>query len=911
MNTCPSEADLRGWLEGATDAGTAAQVEACAPCQDVLERLTALDAGANAEAPTGTPTEPEDLGRLRCLLGDGVTATGRDGAAPDWPALPGFEILGELGRGGMGVVYKASQFSPHRLVAVKMIRAGEGATPEQVVRFGVEGEAVARLQHPNIVQLYEVGVHLQRPYFALEFVPGGSLEARLAGRPQPPHWAAGLVETLARALHHAHQKGVVHRDLKPANVLLTADGTPKVADFGMARLVHADLRLTRTGAVAGTPRYMAPEQTRPGQPVGPAADVYALGAILYEMLTGRPPFLAATPLEVLRQVAECDPVTPSRLAPMPRDLETVCLKCLRKEPGKRYTSAAALADDLRRFLDGKPVRARPVGPLGRGTRWCRRNPLLAGALAALAASVVVAFVWINHEKDAARTLAADNARLAGEERAARTQVQDALARQGAALKERDAAAREAVRAARRAEAVNNYLVRGMLADANPRRHGGRSPTVREVLDRAAADVAKAYAGQPELEEAVRATLGEAYWNAGQPAEALTQFTAWVALCRRLYGEEHLATLAARGYRASALASCGDYAAVVAESAVLLPLLRRVEGGGQPATLRLLEDTARARQGLGQVAEALRLQEGVVAARRRAHGPEHELTLTSLGLLATLLIDAGRAGEVRLLCEQQLPVCLRVLGPEHLTTLVLRNQHAGCLLMLGRLAEAQQECEEVLPLLRRTVGPGHPDTLLVTNNLACVLIKRRRPAEACRLFAECLPPLERQLGEGHPHVVKGFATYGLCLMALGRYPEMEALFEGLLRRQRRTLKPQDPALLASLAPYGLALTKQGKHAEAEPVWRELLEGRRKVLPAGHWRVGEAEARLGECLARLERYSEAETLLKAAHGRLAGAAGPPAPAAVVRRAVTELVALYEAWGKPEQAAAWRAKLAPGTP
>jgi hypothetical protein len=302
--------------------------------------------------------------------------------------VPGYEVLGLLGRGGMGVVYQARQVQADRLVALKMILHAEHTGADGRTRFQSEARAVARLQHPHIVQVYEVGEHNGLPFFSLELCAGGGLDRKLAGTPLEARPAAALVEKLARAMQAAHQAHIIHRDLKPANVLLTAEGEPKITDFGLAKRLDEQGR-TQTGVVMGTPSYMAPEQAGGGKEVGPAADVYALGAILYECLTGRPPFKAATVMDTLYQVIHDEPVPPSQLqSKVPRDLETICLKCLHKEPGKRYATAAALADDLGRFQRGEPIAARPVGRLERGWRWCRRNPALAGALVA----VVLVFV---------------------------------------------------------------------------------------------------------------------------------------------------------------------------------------------------------------------------------------------------------------------------------------------------------------------------------------------------------------------------------------------------------------------------------------------------------------------------------------------------------------------------------------
>jgi WD40 repeat protein/tRNA A-37 threonylcarbamoyl transferase component Bud32 len=338
--------------------------------------------------------------------------------------VPGYEILAELGRGGMGVVYKARQLKANRTVALKMILSGAHAGTEARARFRTEAEAIARLQHPHIVQIHEVGEHEGLPYFSLEFCPGGSLEKKLAGTPLPPKEAVALVEALARGMQAAHERGVIHRDLKPANVLLAEDGTPKVTDFGLAKKLD-EAGQTAEGEVMGTPSYMAPEQAGgKSKELGPACDVYALGAILYDCLTGRPPFRAATALDTLMQVVSDEPVPPRQLnAQVPRDLETVCLKCLQKGPPQRYASALALGEDLRRFRVGEPVAARPVGRLGRSAKWARRNPTVAALLAAVVvvlvagASVASVFAVLadrRAEKEALARREADELRLRAE-----------------------------------------------------------------------------------------------------------------------------------------------------------------------------------------------------------------------------------------------------------------------------------------------------------------------------------------------------------------------------------------------------------------------------------------------------------------------------------------------------------------
>ena len=319
--------------------------------------------------------------------------------------MPGYDILDELGRGGMGVVYLARQIRLNRLCALKMILAGDHASQSAALRFQTEAETIARLRHAHIAQIYHIGDCDGQVFYEMEFLEGGSLESKLDGTPWPAQKAAAMLDALAKGVGLAHQQAIIHRDLKPGNVLMDADGTPKIADFGLAKALNVQSGLTQTDSILGSPSYMAPEQAGGhAKDVGPAADVYALGAILYELLTGRPPFKGATLLETLEQVKTIEPVSPARLVPgLPHDIETICLKCLQKEPAKRYADAAALEEDLRRFRAGEPILARRTGQAERAWRWCRRNPVMAGMVATLL--IVLAggfgattFLWLRAER---------------------------------------------------------------------------------------------------------------------------------------------------------------------------------------------------------------------------------------------------------------------------------------------------------------------------------------------------------------------------------------------------------------------------------------------------------------------------------------------------------------------------------
>jgi serine/threonine-protein kinase len=387
------------------------------PPDDAVSHLA-----TNGTAPSGTP-EGENLnGHARAVAPE---CSGSDQS--DWPAFPGYEIIARVGSGGMGEIYRARHCATNRIVALKTLPPARGqdtpAYKERLVRFRIEIEAISRLQHPNIVAIYDVGNQDDRPYYTMEWIGGGSLAEKLSGMPQEERRAAQWLATLSRAVSHVHEHGIIHRDLKPGNILLVSSGVSvesvgdnnrastahraprtthqlKIADFGVARLTDRTDGTTRAEQWLGTPEYMAPEQaaTDPSATtLGPATDVYALGVLLYEMLTGRPPFRAHEPLETLRQVREEEPIMPRRLRPkISRDLETICLKCLNKDPARRYPSAKQLCDDLERWLDGRPILARPAGRLERTVKWARRHPeraLISALAAAAALLLVVAYGW--------------------------------------------------------------------------------------------------------------------------------------------------------------------------------------------------------------------------------------------------------------------------------------------------------------------------------------------------------------------------------------------------------------------------------------------------------------------------------------------------------------------------------------
>jgi tetratricopeptide (TPR) repeat protein len=866
-------------------------------------------------------------------------------APAELPVVPGYEILGVLGRGGMGIVYKARHGRLQRLVALKMILAGPHARPQELARFRTEAEAVARLQHPNIVQIYEVSEQHGLPYCALEFVDGGSLAGKLAGTPQPPRQAADLVATLAEAMHAGHERGIIHRDLKPDNVLLTTDGTPKVTDFGLAKKLDDGAGQTVSGAVVGTPSYMAPEQARGrGKQVGPAADVYALGAILYEALTGRPPFKAATPMETMLQVMNDEPVPPRRFQPTVLvELETICLKCLAKEPARRYASALALAADLKRFQNGEPIQARPSTRWEQTIKWAGRKPATAALIGVSALALLMLFGIV-----LGFTLKLQAALKA-------TQEQRDLAEKRE--KEADQQRADAEQARTVAQAVNDFLQNDLLRQANSYQQANRRFTpdpdvkVRTLLDRAAAGIGQRFRDQPLVAAAVHKAVGDAYQGVGKYELAIRHLTAASELRTAHLGPDH------------------------------------------PDTVIVVNDLGRAYQEAGRTGQAIQLFEHVRAQRTQKLGLDHPDTLATLHALAVAYGDAGRTDQAIQLFEQVLEQETQKLGPDHPDTLVARKNLAASRLYAGRTAqaaeslhllrqvrdrqteklgpdhpetvhtlytlgwaywitghttEAIQMLEQVRNWQTEKLGPEHPETLATLHSLARAYLTAGRTAEAIQLLEQVRDRRTQKLGPEHPNTLSTLHWLARTYHAAGRTAEASRLFEQVYERRVKKLRPDHPEILYTLqdlantrftakqwdraiascrellaaqartgatdfraradalAVLGSCLLETGKPAEAEPVLRECLALREKHQPDG-WSTFNAKSLLGGALAGQQKYAEAEPLLLAGYEGMEVRTKTIPPHAQIRlsEARQRLVKLYDGWGKKDQATAWHKK------
>jgi serine/threonine-protein kinase len=667
------------------------------------------------------------------------------------PPVAGYEILAELGRGGMGVVYKAWQKALKRTVALKMVLAG-GYNERGRARFQTEAEAVARLQHPNIVQIYEVGESDGLPFFCMEFVQGCNLTAQLAGTPQPAKDCARLVAILARAMHYAHEHGIIHRDLKPGNILLAQGGsepaagfgTPKITDFGLAKKLDDAAGPTRTGDVMGTPSYMAPEQAMGRlDHIGPATDVYALGAILYELLTARPPFKAETAMDTMFQVMYAEPVRPGQLrAKMPRDLETICLKCLEKETPRRYPTALALAEDLERFVKDEPIRARPVGLAGMALRWARRRPAAAALtgvsalafVAALAGSLLYNFKqneWNNEEKRLNQQLALLAASEQENAAKAKTEQHKAEEARDHARKQQDIAEQQRLRAEHNFQKARQAVDEMLNEVGNTRLENvPYMDAVRRSLLARAVDFHNSFLEADSSDPAVRYQAGQAYVQLGNIYRKLGSKRPDRVEAEKAYGE----AIKVLGKLQSQFPDRPEYALALADAYFHdAELLRELD--------RLSDAEATCRQ-------ALAIQERLARAYPKEPDYRHVQAL-SLNELGLILGNRGQAVPAEKAYKDALAI-QEALARDFPDRLVYREFFAGSLNDLGKLYASLGRSEDAVQVYRqsrehfkelaeqhREVAGYSSKRAAVTGNLGNALCQLSRVAEGERQLRAAL------------------------------------------------------------------------------------------------------------------------------------------------------------------------------
>jgi tetratricopeptide (TPR) repeat protein/tRNA A-37 threonylcarbamoyl transferase component Bud32 len=866
-----------------------------------------------------------------------LTQTAAAGGGPSVRWLPetigSYRVLRLVGEGGMGAVYEAQQDHPRRTVALKVIRPGLTSSV-LLRRFSLESQALGRLQHPGIAQIYEAGTadtgFGPQPYFAMEFIRGEALREYADRRQLTTRQRLELVARICDAVEHAHQRGLIHRDLKPGNILVDEMGQPKILDFGVARLTDSDAQATRQtdlGQLVGTLAYMSPEQVLADPlELDTRSDVYALGVILYELLAKRLPYTISNKLhEAVRTIREEDPERLSSVSRTYRgDIETIVAKALEKDKARRYASAAALGEDIRRYLRDEPIEARPATTTYQLQKFARRHRALVGGVGAVFVVLVAGVVVSTWQAVRARR-----------------------------------AERAAVEAQQTAQAVNDFLQNDLLAQASAATQAGPNQRpdpdlkVRTALDRAAARIGGKFGNQPEVEASIRATVGQAYKDLGLYSEAQTQLERALDLQRRVFGLNHQASLRTMGRLASNAISKGKYPEAEALLNQVVEGQKRVLGPGDRETLGSVNLLALVYYYQGKNAQAESLMAQTLETRRRQFGSEDRDTLASMNNLANVYSVQGKHSLAETLDSQTLEIRRRVMGPEHPETLTSMNNLARDYAYQSKYEAAETLYKQAYEIQRRVLGPAHADTLRSAGNLAGNYGEQGKNAEAAALLSETLETQRRVLGSEHRSTLLTAQNLALTYSAQRKYSEAEALFRQNVQTARRVLGPEHPLTLAFQGDLGDMYQRQGKfqlagsHAAqvlagrrralgsnntntmssamllslayisqglfdaAEPLAREALDFGRKQQPK-EWETFFAESLVGASLAGQKKYAEAEPLLVEGYTGMIGRKMDASASAVYYfdRAGEWVVKLYQAWGRPDKATEWRRKLAAGS-
>jgi tetratricopeptide (TPR) repeat protein len=865
-----------------------------------------------------------------------------------------YKLLQEIAEGGMGSVWMAEQTEPvKRLVAVKLIKPGMDSKGV-LARFEAERQALALMDHAHIAKVFDGGTTAEgRPYFVMELVKGVPLTDYCDQRQLSVRQRLELFIPVCSAVQHAHQKGIIHRDLKPSNVLVTEhDGVPvpKVIDFGLAKAVHGPQALTEHtlytafGAAVGTPLYMAPEQVGINAlDVDTRTDVYALGVLLYELLTGSTPLekrrlKEAAWEEIRRLIREEEPPKPStRLSSsealptiaarrhaepgqlgkqVQGELDWIVMKCLEKDRGRRYDTVTALARDVERYLKDEAVEACPPSAAYRLRKLARRyrTPLrLAAAclLLLLAGVAVSALQAVRATRAEAGALAARDAE-AQERQEAEQQRDRAVTAEGLAQMRLQEIASEKQRAddeAAVAKAVNEFLQKDLLGQAdigNQTGGGERNPkiTVRELLDRASQQVGSKFPGQERTEAAIRVTLGNAYRELGEYAEAQKHLERALALWKQQKGAEHAETLGAMEALGQLYTERGQFGEAEALLRPALAGFRLALGPDHHCTLVCMNNLAVLNKERGQFGEAEMLYKQALAGFRREPVPDHRNTLACMRNLAQLYKHQGQYDDAEQNCKQLLEDARSRLGADHPVTLDAMDLLATLAYLRGRYDEAEVLTKQVVVRKRAKLGLDHPQTLISMSNLATLYHTRKRYDEAEVLFKQVVERKQTKLGPDHPQTLTSMNNLAALYRDCGRYDEAESVEKEVLERSRTKLGPDHPLTLTSMGNLAIIYQDRGRLEEAEPLHKQALELDRAKLGAVHPDTLVSMNNLA-CLYRDRgRYAEAESLFQEA---LAGARKTDGPRhAQSLLILPNLAHLYEVEGQPGRAEPLRREL-----
>ncbi len=795
------------------------------------------------------------------------------------PATIGpYRIVALVGEGGMGAVYEAEQDHPRRTVALKVIKPGL-VVPELLRRFEKESEALGRLQHPGIAQIYEAGTGETgfgpQPYVVMEFIRGLPLIEYAKSHNLSTRQRVEIMIKVCEAVHHAHQRGIIHRDLKPANILVDQSGQPKILDFGVARITDSDARVTRqtdVGQLIGTLAYMSPEQVL-AEPalLDIRSDVYTLGVVLYEFLANRLPYdIKQNTLEAVRTIREQDPAPLSSVSRTYRgDLETIVNKALRKDKERRYGSTEQFAEDLRRYVDNRPIQARPPSPTYRVSKFVSRHRVLVSTTLVVFTALVAGIINANHERD--RALAAQHA----------------------------------------AKAISDFLQDDLLSQASAA--GQASPStqpdpdlkVRTALDRAATHIGGTFGSEPLVEAAIRMTIGKSYFELGLYPQAQQQEERALELRRRALGPEHADTLATMRELAGVYFIEGNYPPAEEALKKVIETQKRQHRQNTREALNAMNDLAEivsAGRGDHKLAESILLD--VIERDRRILGPEHPDTLNAMNNLALEYSNLDKDAQAEQLYEQTLAGLRSVFGNEHPQTLLTMNNLGATHRFLGHYAQAEALLAEVLAVRRRLLGPEHRDTLTTMNNLALVFAVELKFAQAEPLLRAALDGRRRLLGEDHPETLSTIATLADFYRFQHNWREAETLLRKTVEARRRVLGVEHSATRVALITLGAVELELGRYSEAEQLLREA-EKSAGASGSDNWRRYYGQSILGAALAGMHRYAEAEPLLLNGYAQMLERQNtiPAENRPVLDQVRHWIVQLYHAWGKPDLASRWR--------
>jgi serine/threonine protein kinase/tetratricopeptide (TPR) repeat protein len=908
--------------------------------RDQIERL--LSAHTKAVAPAGLGSQPTVVYWRHGASSPAEAATVCAGGQVTSEIGP-YRLLQKLGEGGMGTVYVAEQDQPvKRRVALKVITAGVDS--EQVIRrFQSERQVLALMEHPNIARILDAGMtETDRPYFAMELVKGAPITRHCDEHRLSIPERLRLFIQVCQGIQHAHQKGIIHRDIKPSNVLVCVeDDKPvaKVIDFGVAKAVHynwtdLDGMATQYGSLVGTIQYMAPEQADLSTvDIDTRADVYGLGVLLYQLLTGttpldRPRVPAPTFSEIVRMITLVEPVRPSdqltasnaalatlaaqrqtdpgRLASLVRgELDWITMKALDKDRTRRYQSASSFARDILRYLGHEPVEACPPSFTYRTRKYIRRHRVGVAASCACIALLVsgtAISTWqavrarsAEHAAVAARDAEIQERRQAEQQRD-RAQVAEALAR---------TESEKAKRSAAEAQAIMSYIQEQVLIAAHSRKDGTveKNASIQKAID-TAEKIAAAFSGQQAAEASVRAMLGETYRYLGESPRAIQQLERAVELRTAGLGPDHPDTLNSQSELAIAYREVGQFDKAIPLLERTLAAKKRVLGSDHVDTLDSQRALGVVYRSCGRLDEAISLYEQTLASQRRKLGPDFPDTLATQNTLAVAYRQSGRVDEAITLLEQSLSGFRSKLGPEHANTLNVQHNLAAAYLAAGRIAEATDLLERTRAAQMRNLGPNHPETLHTQNQLARAYLDGGRIEQSITLFESTLTARKSKLGPKHLDTL--WTMHGLALAyARSALPERaEPLFQEVLDVRRAKMSPGHRDIAATLDDFGRYLVQQHKYAEGEGLLRDCLASGEGCL-RNNWIRFDAQSTLGAALLGQMRRSEAEAwLVQGYAGLKAHRSTIPLPMQYrLREAAQHLVEFYDAAGNKNEANRWR--------